>query len=227
MRAPPFAPPAGTASVLESAKPMMHPSHEAAAGTTGIEADLVPAACSGDLDAFNALVDLHERSVFNLCLRMLGSREAAEDAAQDAFLAAFRHARAFRGASFRAWLMRIAANACTDELRRRGRRPVHSLDAPPPGADDPLDVADAAAGPEALLLRKEQQEALQTALLRLPTDQRMAVIMCDLQEFSYEEIAEAMRSSLGTVKSRIARGREKLRGMLGLEREQSEADGRL
>ncbi len=205
----------------------MHPSHEAAAGSPGTEADLVLSACEGNLDAFNGLVDLHERGVFNLCLRMLGSREAAEDAAQDAFLAAFRNARDFRGQSFRAWLMRIAANACTDELRRRGRRPAHSLDAPPPGADDPIDVADAAAGPEAQLLQKEQQAALQAALLRLPSDQRMAVIMCDLQGFSYEEIAEAMRSSLGTVKSRIARGREKLRGLLALQREHSEAPERL
>ena len=206
---------------------MMHPSHEAPAGPPGDEADLVLAACDGNLDAFNALVDLHERSVFNLCLRMLGNREAAEDAAQDAFLSAFRNARAFRGSSFRAWLMRIAANACTDELRRRGRRPAHSLDAPPPGTDDPLDIADVAAGPEALLLRKEQQEALQAALLRLPDDQRIAVIMCDVQGFSYEEIGEAMRSSLGTVKSRIARAREKLRGMLPPAREQTEAPERL
>ena len=206
---------------------MMHPSHEAPAGTPGTEADLVLSACGGNLDAFNALVDLHERSVFNLCLRMLGSREAAEDAAQDAFLSAFRNARAFRGASFRAWLMRIAANACTDELRRRGRRPALSLDAPPPGAHDPLDIADAGAGPEAAVMRREQQRVLQDALLRLPADQRMAVIMCDLQGFSYEEIAEAMRSSLGTVKSRIARGREKLRGMLTAEGEQWEAGERL
>ena len=206
---------------------MMHPSHEAAAGPPDAEADLVLSACEGSLEAFNGLVDLHERSVFNLCLRMLGSREAAEDATQDAFLAASRNVRSFRGQSFRAWLMRIAANACTDELRRRGRRPAHSLDAPPPGADDPFDVPDAAAGPEAQLLRKEQQAALQAALLLLPSDQRMAVIMCDLQGFSYEEIAEAMRSSLGTVKSRIARGREKLRALIGTAREQSEAPERL
>ncbi len=222
-----LAPHVPAAPVLESAKRMMHPSHEAPPGPAGPEADLVIAARDGNLDAFNGLVDLHERGVFNLCLRMLGSREAAEDAAQDAFLAAFRNVRGFRGASFRAWLMRIAANACTDELRRRGRRPAHSLDAPPPGADDPLDIADASAGPEAELLRKEQQAALQAALLQLPSDQRMAVIMCDLQGFSYEEIGEAMRSSLGTVKSRIARGREKLRGLLGMGREQSEAPERL
>lgn len=227
MAVPVIGPGACPAPVLESAQRMMHPSYEAPAGPSGAEADLVAAACSGDLDAFNGLVDLHERGVFNLCLRMLGSREAAEDATQDAFLSAFRNAGTFRGASFRAWLMRIAANACTDELRRRVRRPAHSLDAPLPGADDPLDVADDADGPEALVLRTEQQAALNAVLLGLPPDQRMAVIMCDLQGFSYEEIGEAMRASLGTVKSRIARGRQKLRILLGVEGEQSEAPGRL
>jgi len=197
---------------------MVQPTPEAAA--PNLEADLVRRACTGDLDAFNELVDLHQRAVYNLCLRMLGSQAAAEDAAQDAFLSAFRHAAGFRGASFRAWLMRIAANACTDELRRRARRPAMSLDQPPPGADDPPDVADPAAGPETLALRAEQERVVQAALLRLPEDQRLAVIMCDLQGFAYEEIADAMRTSVGTVKSRIARGRDKLRRELG-GREQS------
>jgi RNA polymerase sigma-70 factor (ECF subfamily) len=206
---------------------MVHPSREAPPQPSSAEEGLVLSACEGKLDAFNDLVDMHERSVFNLCLRMLGSREAAEDATQDAFLSAFRNVRQFHGQSFRAWLMRIAANACTDELRRRGRRPAHSLDAPPPGADDPLEIADPAAGPEALLERKERQTAIEAALLRLPADQRMAVIMCDLQGFSYEEIGEAMRSSLGTVKSRIARGRERLRGLLDVAGEPSEPPKRL
>ncbi len=206
---------------------MTNPSLEAPAGPDGIEADLIEAACRGDLDAFNALVDLHQRGVFNLCLRMLGNPAAAEDASQEAFISAFRNVRTFRGASFRAWLMRIAANASTDELRRRGRRPVLSLDAPPPGAADPIDVADAAAGPETLLLRQEQQEIVQSALMRLPPDQRLAVIMCDLQGFSYDEIAEAMRTSVGTVKSRIARGRDKLRLALAPGREQSTSGQRL
>ena len=206
---------------------MTIPSREAPAGSDGGEADLIRAACSGDLDAFNTLVDLHERGVFNLCLRMLGSPASAEDAAQEAFLSAFRNVRTFRGASFRAWLMRIAANACTDELRRRSRRPALSLDAPPPGAGDPIDIADAAAGPETLLLRYEQEQEVQSALMRLPPDQRLAVIMCDLQGFSYDEIAGAMRTSVGTVKSRIARGRDKLRLHLAAGREQSEGGQRL
>jgi RNA polymerase sigma-70 factor (ECF subfamily) len=171
-------------------------------------------ALAGDLDAFNRIVELHQRAVFNLCLRMIGSAPAAEDATQDAFISAYRHLGSFRGGSFRPWLMRIAANACTDELRRRGRRPALSLDAPPPGGEEPIDVADAAPGPEAQALRSEQAAAIQAALLRLPNDQRLAVIMCDMQGYAYEEIATATGVSLGTVKSRIARGREKLRSLL-------------
>jgi RNA polymerase sigma factor (sigma-70 family) len=179
------------------------------------EPEYLRRALDGDLDAFNGLVDLHQRAVFNLCFRMLGSGAAAEDATQDAFLSAYRNMRGFKGGAFRPWLMRIASNACIDELRRRGRRPAVSLDAPRPGSDEPIDMPDTAAGPEAQAVRSEQQETIQAALLLLPADQRLAVVMCDMQGFAYEEIATAMRTSVGTVKSRIARGREKLRRELG------------
>jgi RNA polymerase sigma factor (sigma-70 family) len=193
---------------------MIDPSSEPYALGPDAEAGLAQRARDGDLEAFNALVEAHQRAAYNLCLRMLGSRMPAEDATQEAFVSAFRNIRQFKGSSFRAWLMRIASNACTDELRRRKRRPAISLDAPPPGSEDPLAVADAAPGPEAMTLRGEQHDIVQAALLRLPSDQRMAVILCDIQGFAYEEIAVAMRTSVGTVKSRIARGRDKLRGQL-------------
>ncbi|MDP9236085.1 MAG: sigma-70 family RNA polymerase sigma factor [Chloroflexota bacterium] len=194
---------------------MIDPSSEPHVLTPGAAVALVQRARDGDLGAFNELVELHQRTVYNLCLRMLGSGMPAEDATQDVFVSAFKNIRQFKGASFRAWLMRIAANACTDELRRRRRRPALSLDTPPPGSEDPLDPADAAPGPETLTLRAEQREWVQAALLRLPADQRMAVILCDIQGFAYEEIAASMRTSVGTVKSRIARGRDKLRRDLG------------
>ncbi len=181
------------------------------------EADLVQRGQGGDLDAFNQLVDLHQRLVYNVCLRMLGHRMAAEDATQEAFISAYRNIRSFRGTSFRAWLTRIAANACTDELRRRGRRPALSLDAPSGASDEAYELADPASGPEPIALRGEQRRSIEAALLRLPEDQRLAVVMCDVQGFSYEEVAEAMRASIGTVKSRIARGREKLRRELASE----------
>jgi RNA polymerase sigma-70 factor (ECF subfamily) len=192
-----------------------HPAQEPAPRGPEGEPDFLRRARDGDLDAFNRLVDLHQRAVYNLCFRMLGSGASAEDATQDAFFSAYRNIRKFKGAAFRPWLMRIASNACVDELRRRGRRPAVSLDAPRPGGDDAIDVADAAAGPETEALRREQRETVESALLRLPADQRLAVVLCDMQGFAYEEIAQAMRTSVGTVKSRIARGREKLRRELG------------
>jgi len=166
---------------------------------------------AGDLDAFNELVVSYQVQVFNLCLRQLGQRQAAEDAAQEAFLSAWRNLKSLRGA-FRPWLLRIAANACTDEQRRRGRRPSNSLDAaleagvPEPLDDDP--------SPETSALQSELQHEVSTALQTLPEDQRLAVILCDMQGLDYSEIAEVMKTSLGTVKSRIARGRARLRDAL-------------
>lgn len=203
------------ATLLECAPTMVIPSRNASLLPGGdAEAEHLQRALGGDLDAFNALVELHQRSVFNLCLRMIGNASGAEDATQDAFVSAFRNMRTFRGQSFRAWIMRIAANACTDELRRRSRRPAVSLDAAPPGSEEPPDVADTGAGPELQALRSEQRAEVQAALLKLPHDQRLAVVLCDIQGYAYEEIAEAMHVNVGTVKSRIARGREKLRKLL-------------
>jgi RNA polymerase sigma-70 factor (ECF subfamily) len=197
---------------------MTNPSPESELQAPEREAALIERARGGDLDAFNSLVELHQRAAYNLCLRMLGNSSAAEDATQEAFFSAYRGMRGFKGQRFRPWLMRIAANACTDELRRRGRRPAISLDAPPPGSDEPIDVADTAPGPELEALRGETHAIVQAALLRLPPDQRLAVVLSDVQGFAYEEIAESMGTSIGTVKSRIARGREKLRRELaGME----------
>jgi len=186
-------------------------SSQLAPAAADAERELIDRARRGDLEAFNALVDLHQRAVYNLCLRMIGNTAAAEDSAQDAFIAAWRAIARFKGGSFRGWLMRIAANASTDEIRRRARRPALSLDAPTPGAEDRIDVPDAREGPETTALRREHQALLQAALLALPADQRLAVILCDIQGYAYEEIAAAMRVSIGTVKSRISRGRDKLR----------------
>jgi RNA polymerase sigma-70 factor (ECF subfamily) len=180
---------------------------------------LVALSQEGDLAAFNALVEAYQDQVYGLCWRMLGLREAAEDAAQETFLAAYRNIRRFRGPGFRAWLLRIAANAATDELRRRRRRPQVSLETPTSGGEAAFDPPDTSAGPEEWALRREQARHLQAALLTLPSDQRLAVIMSDVQGLTYEEIGEAMGSSLGTVKSRISRGRARLRRYLLEQRE--------
>ena len=180
------------------------------------EQELVERSRRGDLEAFNAIVAAYQDGVYYLCLRMLGSPQGAEDATQEAFLSAYRSVGRLRGSNVRAWLFRIAANACIDELRRRRRQPQLSLDAPSPEnkPERPLEVADPAAGPERMALRGELCEALQAELLRLPPDQRLAVVLCDVEGLRYEEIAVSMGSSLGTVRSRISRGRARLRAAL-------------
>jgi RNA polymerase sigma-70 factor (ECF subfamily) len=177
------------------------------------EADLVERSRNGDLDAFNQIVLAYQDQVYSVCFRMLGSRQAAEDVSQETFLSAFRNVRSMRGSTVRAWLLRIASNACIDELRRRKRQPQLSLDMPAEDGDGgrPIETPDASPGPEQVLLGLELREALREELLRLPPDQRLAVVLCDIQQLSYEEIAEAMATSVGTVKSRISRGRARLR----------------
>ena len=177
-----------------------------------VDEELVDRVRQGDLDAFNQIVAAFQDRIYNLCLRMLGSPQAAEDAAQDTFIAAYRNAGKLRGSNVRSWLFRIASNTCIDEVRKRQRRPLVSLDRPS-AADDvrPVDVPDEDPGPEKRLLENELHGAMQAALLDLPRDQRLAVTLRDLEGFQYEEIADAMGVSVGTVKSRISRGRARLR----------------
>ncbi len=174
-------------------------------------AERLQRARDGDLAAFNELVLEHQSLVFSLCLRMIGQKQAVEDATQEAFIAAWRNLKNLRGA-FRPWLMRIASNACTDELRRRGRRPSSSLDsALDEGVPEP---ADSEPSPDTSLLQGEVRRQVEEALQDLPADQRVAVVLSDLHGFDYAEVAEITKTSLGTVKSRISRGRTRLRTAL-------------
>jgi RNA polymerase sigma factor (sigma-70 family) len=178
------------------------------------EAELISRSREGDLAAFNSLVEHYQTAVFNLCLRMLASPPTAEDATQEAFIASYRNLEKFRGGSFRAWLFRIASNACYDELRRRRARPALSLDEPTPSGDRHLDAPDSAPSPEDRAEQSELRETLARALASIPEDQRLAITLSDVQGLDYAEIAEVMQCSLGTVKSRIARGRLRLRAIL-------------
>ena len=177
-----------------------------------IEDTRIQRAQQGDLSAFNELVVEYQSLVCNLCLRMLGQQQAAEDAAQEAFINAWRSIGSFRGDSFRAWLLRIASNLCRDELRRRGRRPSSSLDMaleagmPDPPDDDLL--------PEESALNSELRSTLEAALAELPEEQRTAIVLCDVEGLDYAEIAAVMKTSLGTVKSRIARARMRMREVM-------------
>jgi RNA polymerase sigma factor (sigma-70 family) len=181
------------------------------------EASLIERSRGGDLDAFNALVLAYQSRVYNLCLRMLGASQPAEDATQEAFVAAYRAVGRFQGgpgSSFRSWLLRIASNACFDELRRRRARPQVTLDSPGEGDRPALDLPSADEPMEQRAERGELAAAIRDGLATLPPDQRLAVILRDVQGLSYEEVARATGASQGTVKSRIARGRAALRDYL-------------
>jgi RNA polymerase sigma factor (sigma-70 family) len=180
------------------------------------ERRLVEVAQRGDVESFNELVRLFEGRVYNLCYRMLGDADSAADAAQDAFLSAFRNLRSFRGGSFRSWMLRIATNTCYDVLRVRKRRPSVSLDieADDESASSPLQIADTAESPDDFAQRRELAAAIQDGLTVLPDEQRIVLILSDIQGLAYEEIAQITNSNLGTVKSRLSRGRARLREVL-------------
>jgi RNA polymerase sigma-70 factor (ECF subfamily) len=177
------------------------------------EQDLISRSQAGDLQAFNDLVELYQRSVFNLALRMLGSAETAEDATQDTFVSAYRAIARFRGGSFKAWVFKIAANSCRDKMRSARRASVTSLDNLIAEAGDFI-ADDDTESPEDYAERRELGRLLADSLARLPEDQRLVVMLSDVQGLSYEEIAQVTGASLGTVKSRLNRARSRLRDLL-------------
>ena len=181
------------------------------------EAALILDAQRGDLEAFNRLVLAYQDLVYTQAYRMMGESEAAEDAAQDAFIAAFRKLGSYRGGSFKAWLLRIVTNLCYDELRRRKRRPTTPLE--PMDNDDeeiesPRWLSDPNGTPEDETERLELARALQRCLDQLPPEFRAVVTLVDIQGMDYIEAAESMAKPLGTVKSRLARARMRLRDCL-------------
>ena len=183
------------------------------------EQALVTAARRGDVQAFNKLILAYQTLVYNVAYRMLHDQDAAADAAQEAFISAYRALSAFRGGSFKAWLLRIVTNACYDQLRLGQRRPSTSLDELLVDPDHSLVLSDPAESPEEYAERQDLGRAIQDGLDSLPADQRATVILSDIQGLSYEEIARVTGVSLGTVKSRLSRGRARLRGHLQQERE--------
>ena len=181
------------------------------------ELALISDAQGGNLDAFNTLILHYQDSVFNTALRILGDEDQAADAAQDAFISAFKSITSFRGGSFKAWLMRTVTNACYDELRRKKRRPTTPLE---PDTDDgeemdsPRWLADPSMTPDQQVEADEVEHAIQHCLDNLPLEFKTVVVMADIQGMDYTEVASAVHVPLGTIKSRLARARLRLRECL-------------
>ena len=180
------------------------------------EKTTIVAAQRGDTQAFNQLVLAYQTIAYNVAYRILGDGDMAADACQEAFLSAYRNIRHLRSESFKAWLLRIVTNACYDQLRHQKRRPVEPLDEPTEGPepDHRPTLADPTPSPEQVVLRRELEAAIIAGIQTLPYDQRVTLILADVQGLSYEEVAEITGVSLGTVKSRLSRGRTKLRDYL-------------
>jgi RNA polymerase sigma factor (sigma-70 family) len=182
------------------------------------EADsLTQRAAQGDLSAFNQLVLAYQDQVYNQAYWMLGQEDAAEDATQEAFLQAFRHLRTFHGGSFRAWLLKIAVNQCLDQLRLRKARPACSLEIYNE-YDEEIEssswLVDPNDGPDRIVERDLTSDRIADCIQHLSPEYRSVLIMVDLQELDYQEAAKILGIPLGTVKSRLARARLQMRGLL-------------
>jgi RNA polymerase sigma-70 factor, ECF subfamily len=181
------------------------------------ESGLINAARKGDLEAFNELVLAYQDVVFRQARYWISDDEMAADIAQDTFIKAFQSLKDFNGGSFRAWLLRTATHAAIDELRRRQRRPTFSIDAEDDnGMDQEVAswMADPDPLPEEIAERNQLQQAVQSFLELVKPVYRAAVVLVDLQGLDYVEASEALDIPVGTLKSRLARGRMMLRELI-------------
>ena len=180
--------------------------------------ELVARARKGDRPAFAHLVDRHRVSVFNLTLRILGNREDAEEAAQDAFVRAFRSLDRFRGdARFATWLYRIAVNVSLSSARR-SRRDLSTISLSEPEDDEdglPMQIPDTSANPAERFEQAEFREQVRNLVSALPPIYSAVISMYHIQSLSYDEISEALELPIGTVKARLFRARAALRNLVG------------
>ena len=181
------------------------------------ESTLIRRASQGDAASFNALMATHERRMYAVALRMCGNHEDAQDCLQEAMLRVYRAISGFKSqSSFSTWVYRITMNACLDELRKRKNRPNTSLDGLLDGGFSPTDAGES---PDGYAQRRELRRALLECIRELPEDMRAAVVLRDVEGYAYEEIAGMLDANVGTIKSRISRGRERLREKIGARAE--------
>ena len=196
------------------------------------EAELIQQSCAGNMDAFEQLILQYERRVYTIAYKYMGNHEDASDMAQEAIIKAYQSIGSFRGdAAFGTWLGKITANQCLDELRKRKKRQTTSL-------EDTLELEEGsvkkeiespAATPEEHAIRQETASYMQMLISELKEEYRAVVILRELEGYSYEEIADILSCSLGTVKSRISRARLYLKERILADRmaERSGTDDRI
>jgi RNA polymerase sigma-70 factor (ECF subfamily) len=181
------------------------------------EGALIQAALDGDLDSFNTLVLHYQDMAYNVAYRIMGEPGAADDAAQEGFITAYQKLHQYRGGSFKAWLLRIVTNNCYDELRRRQRQPVAPLK--PETSDgeiveDPYWIEDESATPEEQSEQAELQQAIQNCINALDRKFKVVLVLVDVEGLDYQTAAEAAGTPVGTIKSRLARARERVQDCL-------------
>ena len=181
------------------------------------EAKIIRAVVDGNTNAFEDLVLEYQKQVYHITLKMTGNEEDAFDLSQETFLKAFRALPTFRGeAGFGSWLYRMAANLCIDFLRKKKRQGGGQLISLDEEEEDrrPRELPDLRYEPQGALEKKEMRRKVQEGLQRLPHEQRLILVMRDVEGFSYQEISDALKIELGTVKSRIYRARAHLARLL-------------
>jgi len=182
------------------------------------ELEIIECVKRGNADAFGELVEKHQKLVYNLALKMLGNQEDAEDAAQEAFIKAYRSIESFRGESkFSVWLYKLTNNVCLDMLRKRRESTVSLSVEDESGEDSEIEISDERFSPDEVYEKKEMREALHKGLSELDEDFRSVLVLREMNGLSYDEIASALNLDPGTVKSRIFRARKKLCAILTVD----------
>ena len=188
-------------------------------GGSGLDELLLRRAQNGDPEAFGQLMEPLEHLVWRVCWHYTGSREAAEDCGQEAMIRIWRSLESYRGeCALESWVYRIAANCCMDWLRKKKRDKSVSVE---PMREQGFDPADPSPGTEEQVIAKDERHRLREAIALLPDDQREALVLTQLEKVPYEEAAQALGVSEGTVKSRVNRAKARLKEILSEKRELS------
>ena len=184
---------------------------------------LIKEAQKGNTESFGKLVMSYEKFIYNTAFRMFSNQEDAKDIAQEALIKAYKNIDKFDfNSSFSTWLYRITVNTCIDELRRRKGKETYSTDSDDEETGLSIQLADTAGSAEEAIMEKETVFEVRNAINMLAEEHKAVIILRDIQDLSYEEVAETLDINIGTVKSRLARARKKLKDIIVAQREQNE-----